>query len=101
VDVAFSSGWESKSSGLAFFGFSWMLCRIATRRLCTVLGSSRPGEAPLACRSAQRTALANGIPWRTSLSWSSLGTSGHAAAMWSSLLHNYHARTLFGRSLFG
>jgi len=36
--------------------------------------------------------------WRVSLSWSSLGTSGKAAAMWSSLLHNQHARTLFGRS---
>jgi len=75
-----------------------MLFRIATRRIRAVLGSRRPGEAPLACLSAQRKALANWILCRASLSWSSLGTAGQGAEMCSSLLHNQHARTQFGRS---
>jgi len=62
VVVVSSSGWESRSSGHSFYRFSWMLCRIETRSLCTVFGSRRPGEAPLAFRSAQRTALANCMP---------------------------------------
>jgi len=68
VALVYSSGWESQSLGLSLHRFFWMLCRIATRRVCTVFGSRRPDEAPLAHRSAQRTALANWIPWRDILS---------------------------------
>jgi len=50
-----------------------MLCRIETRRFCTDFGSRRAGKAPFACRSAQRTALANWITWRASLSLELLG----------------------------
>ena len=50
--VVSSSGLESQPSGLSLYRFSLMLCRIATRRLCTVFGSRCPGEAPLACRTA-------------------------------------------------
>ena len=69
--VVSSSGWESQSSGLFLYRFSWMLYRIATRRVCTFFASRRPGEAPLVCLSAQRTVLANWMSWRASFSWSS------------------------------
>jgi len=69
IFVVFSStGWEFRSSGLSSYRFFWRLCRIATLRLSTVVGSRCLEEGSLALRCAQRTASANWMPWRASLS---------------------------------